>query len=286
LARRANLASHGVQSITKDLLMAPARVTVNVANSAQDPTVRLELFTYAMRQYAEVRANMPPDMDPEPIKAYIFGLLGFRDASRFSIDTENEDPRIGQLEQQLQQMADALESKMMEIEAKNETKYAEIESKENIKMLEVEQKERDTEIRALVEGMNAQTQLLIASMREDMAANNKNISMETRELLNTLQNSTQQMIGSMGGVVVDASGNQFDKNIGNALQEVLVMFQQIAQSTDQNSQMIQASMQELQRHGEEMARMVEIMNSERENEIIERDNEGVPIKTRSRIIKK
>lgn len=138
LAKRANLQKYNVEAITKDLLMVPARVIVNIANSAQDPTIRLELFMFAMRQYSEFRQNMPPDMDPEPVKSYIFGLLGFRDASRFSVDPEG-NPQMQAMQQQLQELQQALESKMQEIEAKNETKFAEIASKEKIKLAELQQ---------------------------------------------------------------------------------------------------------------------------------------------------
>jgi hypothetical protein len=145
MGRRANISKYGIEAVTKDILMAPARVTVNVANSAQDPTVRLELFTFAMQKYAEFRQNMPPDMDPEPVKAYIFGLLGFRDASRFTKDKDG-NPELAAAQQMIQQLQQALESKMAEIKANNEAKFAAIEAKRDESMAKIQ---NEREIRAV-----------------------------------------------------------------------------------------------------------------------------------------
>lgn len=123
MGRRAGIEKYGIP-ISKEMLMAPSQIMVNIANSAMDPMVRLQAFTSAMDMYAKFRQIMPPDMDPEPVKAYIFGLLGFRDASRFSVDSEN--PQLAQAMQTIQQLQQALEGKQMEMESKEKIETAKL----------------------------------------------------------------------------------------------------------------------------------------------------------------
>src|SRR6185436_16972706 len=49
MARRADIGKYGVQEITKELLMVPSQIVVNVANSAMDPMIRLQAFNQAVK---------------------------------------------------------------------------------------------------------------------------------------------------------------------------------------------------------------------------------------------
>lgn len=172
LGRRANIAKYGIDAITEDLLMAPAKLMVNVANSAMDPTVRLELFTYAMRTYAEFRQIMPPDIDPEPVKAYLFGLLGFRDASRFTAD--NDNPELVAAQQMIQQLQQALESKMAEIDRKYQGEIGKLQAKfdqdRNLLAAEMHHKEilsqREMAARAAENQTDEETRLFVTKLQE------------------------------------------------------------------------------------------------------------------------
>lgn len=184
MGRRANIEKHGVTAITKDLLMVQSQIVVNVSNSAMDPMIRLQAFTQAMDMYAKFRQIMPPDMDPEPIKAYIFGLLGFRDAGRFSIDQEN--PELQSLMQENAQLKQMLETKMMEIDKKNETAYAKIESDEKVKTAEMMNKEDIAEMQGIID-------LMIAEMGHE-SDENKTVNIETtKRMIAKLKDKTDQM---------------------------------------------------------------------------------------------
>lgn len=222
MAKRANVAKYGIQHVDTQLLMAPARVTVNVANSAMDPTVRLELFTFAMQKYAEFRQLMPPDMNPEPVKEYIFGLLGFRDASRFSVDPEG-NPELVAAQQMIQQLQQALESKMQEIQANNEAKFAaiessnaqalaKIESDRQIHMadLEAEQaikaaelsmeeriSEREQKIKLLIAQIQENSEKQLAGMKQHMESMSASDAEETKLLMAELQEETKRLISNM-----------------------------------------------------------------------------------------
>jgi hypothetical protein len=200
MAKRAGLDEMGIQAVTKELLMVPSQIRVNVANSAMDPAVRLNMFMQAMKMYTEMRQTMPPDLDPEPVKAYIFGLLGFRNADRFSSNQGEENPELAQAQKVIQELQQALDSKIAEAQAKaqaaNEAKFAQIEADNNQKMAEIQaeneriaaelnqreqeksaelaQRERESfresELQLLLAEMKRNTEVMIAEMKEQQQA--------------------------------------------------------------------------------------------------------------------
>lgn len=308
LSRRANLQKYGVEAVTKDILMAPARVTVNVANSAMDPTVRLELFTFAMTKYAEFRQMMPPDMDPEPIKAYIFGLLGFRDASRFSVDPDG-NPQLAAAQQMIQQLQQALESKMAEIQANNEAKFAKVQADqeqsfakieaenarkaaeieaENIrKAAEIAQSEREAERDARMQmylaNLQENTKLLIAQMQRDAQTTTAQSSEETKRFAANLQADTKAMIASMQGQ--DKGTTVVDSSLKGEVAQMADAFAKIADGLLQNSEMMAKTVGVLESNSQNLDELMKTMASPRETTIMERDGEGMPIRSRSQVIK-
>lgn len=134
------------------ILMAPATLTVNVANSAMDPMLRLEQFINAMKVYAEMSQTLPPDVDRSEVKKVIFSLLGFRDVRRFESDEQANLPpevmaQIQQLTQQLQELAaenqqlkGAHDIKAMESQARMEQQAHDSEVKNEIAIRESAQR--------------------------------------------------------------------------------------------------------------------------------------------------
>lgn len=287
MGRRANIQKYGFQSVTKDVLMAPAQVVVNVANSAMDPTVRLELFTFAMRSYAEFRAQMPPDIDPEPVKGYIFGLLGFRDAARFSVDAD--DPQMAAAQQEIQALREALESKMMEIQAKNEAQFAKIDADQQAKAAELEQREiesqRETRLQILLAGMQERSERLIASMQNDSKMQMAHSSEETKRLAAEMQSHTAQVVASMKGEGKSGGVTFMDSSMAEHLNGMIKSLEQVSQGMQVNAQVISQIAQSLDANTKVVQEMIETVKAERENEIVERDEAGMPTKTRSRLVR-
>lgn len=184
LAKRAGLQKYGIEHVNKDLLMTPATVTVNVANSAMDPMIRLQAFTQAMDLYAKFRSQMPPDLDPEPIKDYIFGLLGFRDAGRFSIDSQ--DPRLMAAMQQIQQLQQALEGKQIETQSKEKIETAKLVHDEA-------QMEADRALKVYLADMKNEVDLFIADMSHAADASDLENSEATKRLAEMLNHRAEQM---------------------------------------------------------------------------------------------
>ena len=170
--------------LNKDLLMTPARVTVNIANSAMDPMVRLQAFTQAMQLYAQFRAQMPPDLDPAPIKSYIFGLLGFRDASRFSVDMQ--DPQLQALLQENQQLKGLLEGKQMEMESKEKIETAKLVHDE-------EESEKERALKVYLADMKNEVDLFVADMTHEADASDLQNSEATKRFANILNHRAEQM---------------------------------------------------------------------------------------------
>jgi hypothetical protein len=294
LGRRANIARYGIEAITKDVLMAPARVTVNVANSAMDPTVRLELFTFAMQKYAEFRQMMPPDIDPQPVKEYIFGLLGFRDASRFSVDTDG-NPQMAAAQQMIQQLQQALEGKMMEIQAANESKMAAVEQKHAEAMAKIEaenartaaelsqserESEREARMQMFLARLQENTKLLIAQMQQDAQAGAAQSSEETKRFAAGLQADTKAMIASMQSK--DKAMTVVDSSVKGEFGQMAGAFEAIAKGMAQNSEALTTIAKGLESNAENLAAAVEAMSAPRETEIVERDEEGMPKRSRSK----
>lgn len=304
-AKRLNLGKYGIQAINKDLLMAPARVTVNIANSAMDPTIRLELFTFAMHKYAEFRQIMPPDMDPEPIKAYIFGLLGFRDASRFSVDPEG-NPQMAAMQQEIQALTQALESKMAEIREKGEANFAvvmaKIEADKQKTAAELQQREmqsmretqasmaeqgREERLQKYIAELQANTQILIAKMSADSQSANTQSSEDTKRFAAGLQNDTKAMIAAMQSGDKDKDRQQtiIDSSVKTEFGQLAQSFEQIANGVVKSNETMKTIADGLAKNAEKLTEAIEAMSAPRETEIVERDEEGMPRKSRSRISK-
>lgn len=261
MASRAGIAKYGIQQVTKDLLMVPSHVRINVANSAMDPGLRLGMFMEAMKAYTEIRMNMPPDLDPEPIKAYIFGMLGFRNADRFSVDTEG-NPQLAQAQQIIEQLQQQLESGIAEAQAKaqaaNEAKFAEIEANNQRKAAELQQKEtesqRNAELQVYLAEMQRNTELLINNVREQSKADTAQQKMAmdawAKELTANLNHiaqmaSVQQKDRAAQISVVDSQASGPLKDLSENVTEVLKGNEQTANAIIQLSEAMGKFMQQL-----------------------------------------
>jgi hypothetical protein len=121
---RAGLAQkYGMSEGLDSMLNADLTVRVNVGMGATDPQQKVGKFLYALKTYAEVMATMP-DADPEAIRKEVFGLIGYKDGSRFF--KKQDDPAIAQMQQQLQQAMQMMQQMQMELQAVKASKEAEM----------------------------------------------------------------------------------------------------------------------------------------------------------------
>lgn len=120
LMKRYNLAA-----VTPELLKAPCKLVMNMANSATDPMVRLEQFLIAVDKYAELTAKAPRDMDMTEIRKEIFGRLGYKDGSRFFQDQDGDEAAaLQQMQQVIQELTQQIEDQAAKAKIEQQGKMA------------------------------------------------------------------------------------------------------------------------------------------------------------------
>ena len=99
------------------LLRERVSVTVNVGFNATNPEKRIERLTLGLGALAQFFPQAVQGGDVKEIAKEIFGALGYKDVSRFIpalADGAEDDPRIANLEQQIQELQQMLQGKVME----------------------------------------------------------------------------------------------------------------------------------------------------------------------------
>ena len=103
----------GLDAVTDDLIMRELTLTVNVGMNATSPTQKINNLLTGVNGVKNALGDgvlQQYGVKPMEIIKEIFGALGHKDGGRF-FDAETDDPRIGQLEQEKQQLQQALDAK-------------------------------------------------------------------------------------------------------------------------------------------------------------------------------
>lgn len=112
-----------IPAISPEIMKQPAKVVVNVVNSATDPIIKLEQFLQAVQRYTEIVASAPPNMDLTEVRKEIFGKLGYKDGNRFFVDEGSDQAQvIQQLQQEIMQLTQAIEDQAAKAQAEQEAK--------------------------------------------------------------------------------------------------------------------------------------------------------------------
>lgn len=209
MASRAGFEKYGIDvnqlppEFWKQLLMQPATVKVNVANSATDPAIRLQMFMDAVHSYTEIAQNAPPDLDREAVKSFIFALLGFRDGQQFSVDNEGQDPQLAAAMQQIQTLTQQLEGQYAEAKAKEESK-AQIEGAKLDQKNESEHSKLMMEER--LEMMHAKNAQILEQIRMEGEQRQKLIESRIDLIIANLNNRAKVEVAEIGkSATIDAA---------------------------------------------------------------------------------
>lgn len=112
----------GLQSVEQalEVIGKPIRVKVNVGFDATNPQKRIGKLVMGMDTIFKYAPQMAQQLDPGEFVSEIMGVLGYRDGVRFfpSLGQDQEDPRIQQLMQVIEQLQSVLESKQLEQQTK------------------------------------------------------------------------------------------------------------------------------------------------------------------------
>ena len=103
---------YGLSEVTDDMLNGNLIVSVNVGTGATNPQSQVERFFFGMNSLASMMGDKFVDtIDKEEVISEVFGKLGYKDGQRFFSNDKQEDPRIAQYEQVIQQLQQELSQK-------------------------------------------------------------------------------------------------------------------------------------------------------------------------------
>jgi hypothetical protein len=120
--QRANLQRYGISEVSDQLLNQELTIRVNVGMNATDPMLKMQKFLAGTNAYAQVAANAPPNMNVQEVGKEIFGMIGYKDGSRF---LEDVDPRLMQAQEAIKKLQMLIEELQAQLEDKAEDKQLE-----------------------------------------------------------------------------------------------------------------------------------------------------------------
>ena len=99
-----------------EVITKPIRVKVNVGFDATNPERRIQRLGIGMNAIATFAPQLAEKVDGAELVKEVFGALGYADGVRFypSLNEDEQDPRITELEGQVQQLMQVIESKQAE----------------------------------------------------------------------------------------------------------------------------------------------------------------------------
>lgn len=103
------------------VLRAKVSTRCNVGFNSTSPERRMAKIMLAVETLAKIAPNMLQGIDAHEVAKEIFGAAGFRDGQRFFPNLAGqEDPRIVQMQQQIAQLTQIIETKQIETQGRIE----------------------------------------------------------------------------------------------------------------------------------------------------------------------
>lgn len=115
----------GMDKVTDDLIEKEMVVNVNVGMGNTDPVTKMQKFLAGINSFAAVAARPPPGMNLSEVWKEIAALSGYQDGERFTI---GNDPEVIKLQQQNQQLMQAIQKLMQERKDKSEANQVKLET--------------------------------------------------------------------------------------------------------------------------------------------------------------
>lgn len=132
------------------LLQAEVKVKISVGFGSINPQQRVEKLAFALNTIGQFAPDVIQDLNRQEVITEIFGALGYQDGARFFSGKQEEDPRIAEMEQMIQQLQGQLQGKQIESQTKlqvEEMRVGGLLQKEQIKnQALIEMKAMDREI--------------------------------------------------------------------------------------------------------------------------------------------
>lgn len=115
----------GMDKVTDDMLQKEMTVNVNVGMGNTDPVTKLQKFLAGIQSFAAISARPPAGLNLGEVWKEIAALSGYQDGERF---TSGNDPETIKLQQQNQQLMQAISKLMQERKDKTEANMVKLET--------------------------------------------------------------------------------------------------------------------------------------------------------------
>jgi hypothetical protein len=115
----------GMDKVTDDLLEKEMVVNVNVGMGNTDPVTKMQKFLAGINSFAAISARPPPGMNLSEVWKEIAALSGYQDGERFTL---GNDPEVAKLQQQNQQLMQAIQKLLAERKDKSEANQVKIDT--------------------------------------------------------------------------------------------------------------------------------------------------------------
>ena len=195
--KKAQLQRYKQDQITDEMLNQDMTLTVNVGMGATDPEKRLAGFTQAFGIYNQIAMSGAPDIDLPELRKELFGLAGWKNATRFF--QSEVDPRIVMLQRQNQQVQQQAQNYVTQANQR-------IQRRER----QLDQREKDIEIK----------QITLDDAEDRLSLTSKLAKEEVSHAVATAEKGGAE--GSARSVNVMAGGNPADDATALELLELLV----------------------------------------------------------------
>lgn len=196
VASRANLPLERVMQVIKE----PVNTRVEVGFSATNPQARVGRVLFALDSLSKAAPQLMQGLDTAELAKEVFGALGFRDGARFfPALAGDEDPRIAQLQQQVQQLTQMLESKAQEkqIDAQSRENVANINAQARLQAqsLSIGLNTRLGQLKAMIENQRLQLEQVDRQLAiESLDVKRRELYMSREALSHEIQDSNRRFM--------------------------------------------------------------------------------------------
>jgi hypothetical protein len=112
----AGVIKFGEDEVMDELLKQDVLLKVNVGMNATDPVGRVQQLLFGVTSVGQL-PGMEGKLNLDEISKEVFGLLGYKDGSRFLVPSE-VDPQTEELQQQIEQMGQMLETDQVKMQGR------------------------------------------------------------------------------------------------------------------------------------------------------------------------
>jgi hypothetical protein len=176
-------------------LSQPVNVNVNVGFNATNPQKRIDKLSIGLATISAYSPVTAQKLDPLELVKEVFGTLGYKDGLRFfpALKDGTDDPRIAQLESQIQQLQQALDGKTVEAKAKVDVANINAQAKLGTAKMQQDVKALEIQLDAAHANLQSQIDQIDVQLRMEESVNKRKELYLAREALShEIQDSDRQ----------------------------------------------------------------------------------------------